>query len=214
MSASILIADDHPLFREALTQIIGSALPDYKVQQARDYAEVRKVLEAQEFAFVFVDLDMPESNGLSELVLLKKLCSAAPLTVISAHESEHIIQKCLEFGAHSYIVKSTPPTEIKAAVETIAAGQQYLPPEYAQAHLAEATEQETSALSSLTPSQMRVLLEIGKGKLNKQIAYDLEITEATVKAHITSIFRKLGINNRTQAVLIAREHSASIPTPN
>lgn len=213
MSHNVLIADDHPLFREALKQIVRSAAPDAQVLEAQSYAQVREHLKAAEFDIIFVDLDMPDSSGLSELVLLKKLAPTTPIVVVSAHESDSIISTCLFYGAKSYIVKSTHPADIQAAVKTLLNGGDYLPANYKAVPVNEGGAAGNSALSSLTPSQLQVLFEIGKGKLNKQIAYDLEVTEATVKAHITNIFKKLGINNRTQAVLIAREHSVSLSAP-
>ncbi len=212
MSKRLLIADDHPLFRAALKQIIGSSVDGAEIEEVPTYAELRERLNEHSYDAVFIDLDMPDSNGLSELVLIKKLLVDTPLVVVSAHETDTTITTCVEYGAHSYIVKSTPPTEIQTAVASILSGSPYFPSSYS-APSDDASSASTGGLDSLTPSQLKVLMHIGMGKLNKQIAYDLDITEATVKAHITSIFKKLGINNRTQAVLVAREHSAHLDAP-
>ncbi len=212
MSNSLLIADDHPLFREALTFIANSVLPGADVVYATKYSETKKALDEQVFKIVFLDLNMPDSNGLTDLALLKKLHPTTPVVVVSAHEDPTIIRTCLDYNASGYIIKSSEPEVIKQAINVILGGDIYAPanidltPDISNANSIAATQ-----ISSLTPSQLKVLIEIGKGKLNKQIAYDLDITEATVKAHITTVFKKLKINNRTQAVIFAKEHQTKNP---
>lgn len=213
MKQAILIADDHPLFREALNYIINSVLPDCEVKEATDYAETRSLLEHNEFKLVFVDLNMPDSNGLTDLALIKKLYPQTPIIVVSAHEEANIIQTCLELNASAYIIKSSSPEEIKKAIKVVLAGEVYTPPGVVHRIVKERSDNNSASkkISSLTPSQLTVLIEISKGKLNKQIAYDLDISEATVKAHITTIFKKLEINNRTQAVLFAKNQETLTP---
>ena len=211
MNNVILIADDHPLFREALTYIVRAVLPDCLIKEATNYEETRSLLENTHFKLAFLDLNMPDSNGLTDLALLKKLYPQVPLIVVSGHEEPEIILRCLDLDISGYIIKSSSPSEINSAIQTILAGDIYAPKSIdlgqqgAQRRLKDTT---ASKISSLTPSQLKVLIEIGKGKLNKQIAFDLDITEATVKAHITIIFKKLEINNRTQAVLFTSEYQA------
>jgi len=213
MKQSILVADDHPLFREALNYIIKSVLPDYEVKEATNYAETRSLLKQQEFKLVFVDLNMPDSNGLTDLALIKKLYPQTPIIVVSGHEEPSVIQTCLELNASAYIIKSSSPDEIKKAINMVLDGDIYTPPGVAHRIIKERSDNNsaTKKISSLTPSQLTVLIEISKGKLNKQIAYDLDISEATVKAHITTIFKKLEINNRTQAVLFTKEQETLTP---
>ncbi len=216
MSSKVLIADDHPLFRDALSSIVRSAIgaahgdTNCQVFEATDYQETVKALNEDDFSIVFLDLNMPDSNGLSDLALLKKTHPQTPIVVVSAHDEPEVIRACLQHNASGYIIKSSSPESIKEAIQKVMAGDTYVPagvsldrnndvPDLAQ------------KLDSLTPSQLRVFIEMGKGKLNKQIAYDLDITEATVKAHITTVFKKLSINNRTQAVLLAQEHQARNP---
>lgn len=216
MANSILIADDHPLFREALRYIIDSVLPSSDAKEATNYAETKSLMAEQKFDLVFLDLNMPDSNGLTDLALLKKMYPQVPIVVVSAHEEPGIVRTCLGFNASGYIVKSSSPPEIKLAIQKILAGETYRPDWIDLQHEA-AEEQHSIAadqVETLTPSQLNILIEIGKGKLNKQIAYDLEISEATVKAHITSVFKKLGINNRTQAVLFIKEHQFKNPSLN
>ena len=214
MPYHVLIADDHPLFREALASIISMTLPECSLQQATDYSEAQQALSESTFDLAFVDLNMPDSNGLTDLALLKKMHPELPIVVVSAHEEAEVIRTCIGHGAAGYIIKSSGPNEIKNAIQAILNGETYLPANIdlqVEAHDADADA--VSRISSLTPSQLKVLIEVGKGKLNKQIAYDLAISEATVKAHITSVFKKLGINNRTQAVLFAQQHQAKYPSP-
>jgi len=157
---------------------------------------------------------MPGANGLTDLAMFKKLHPQVPIVVVSAHEEAEIIRSCLNYNASGYIVKSSSPDEIKAAIKTILAGDIYTPPGINLDDVGGNHGESDIALkiNSLTPSQLKILIEIGKGKLNKQIAYDLGISEGTVKAHITSVFKRLGINNRTQAVLITQQHKADMPT--
>lgn len=212
MKESILIADDHPLFREALTYIVNSVLPNSKISEATNYAETKAAMQENSFKLTFLDLNMPDSNGLTDLALLKKLYPTSPVIIVSAHEEAEIIRTCLDYNASGYIIKSSSPDEIKQAINTVLAGDTYVPKGIdLSAESTNSNQLAADKISSLTPSQLKVLIEMGKGKLNKQIAYDLEITEATVKAHITTVFKKLKINNRTQAVLFAKEHQASIP---
>jgi len=212
MTNSILIADDHPLFREALTYIVASVLPDAAIQEATNYAETKVAMRDNNYTLSFLDLNMPDSSGLTDLALLKKLHPTLPIVIVSAHEEVDIIQTCLDYQASGYIIKSSSANEIKGAIKTVLAGDTYVPEGIDLSQDASSSDRiAADQISSLTPSQLRVLIEMGKGKLNKQIAYDLDITEATVKAHITTVFKKLKINNRTQAVLFANAHQARNP---
>ena len=213
MEQLILIADDHPLFREALTLIVSSACPGSVIRHAINYDETKTQLAEHHFQLAFVDLNMPDSNGLTDLAMLKKLYPQVPIVVVSAHEEADIIRSCLNHNASGYIVKSSSPDEIKAAIHAVLIGDICTPPniDLDDNESSQAESDIALKINSLTPSQLKILIEIGKGKLNKQIAYDLGISEGTVKAHITSVFKRLGINNRTQAVLITQQHKAQMP---
>lgn len=212
MTNKVLIADDHPLFREALTHIVNSALPDVEIEHATNYTETKTAMAECSFKLTFLDLNMPDSNGLTDLALLKKMHPASPLVVVSAHEDHDIIRTCLNHNASGYIIKSSSPDDIKSAILTILAGDIFVPKGLDMRNDdSDSINLATDQINSLTPSQLTVLIEMGKGKLNKQIAYDLDITEATVKAHITTVFKKLKINNRTQAVLFTKEHQVHSP---
>jgi DNA-binding NarL/FixJ family response regulator len=204
MTKRVLIADDHPLFREALTLIVQSSIDDLDIHQTTDYLSTGDELAKNSYDLVFIDLNMPDSNGLMDVALLKKQHPNTPFVVVSADSRSSSIKTCMSNNISGYIIKSSQPAEIKRAIQVVLAGETYIP----NSDELEIDEKEdfSDKLNLLTPSQLNILMEIGKGKLNKQIAYDLEIKEATVKAHITSIFKKLGINNRTQAVLLVKEH--------
>ncbi len=209
MNTKVLIADDHPLFRDALRTIVKSALIDCEIDEATNYKETHCALEEGQYSIVFLDLNMPDSSGLSDLALLKKTNPQTPIVVVSAHHEAEIIRACLNHNASGYIIKSSAPEHIKEAIQQIMQGNTYVPPDVSLDHSGEPNL--AQKLDALTPSQLKIFIEMGKGKLNKQIAYDLKISEATVKAHITTVFKKLGINNRTQAVLLAQEHQAKNP---
>ena len=205
MATKILIADDHPLFRDALTSVITEAMQNCEISEATNFKETASALSKETFQMVFLDLNMPDSNGLSELALLKKNYPLVPIVVVSAQEEKQVISACLSHNASGYIIKSSTPESIKEAILKVISGETYIPRGYSL----NSDDGELSLaqkLERLTPSQLKVFIEMGQGKLNKQIAFDLNITEATVKAHITTVFKKLGINNRTQAVLLAQEH--------
>jgi len=210
MSYKVLIADDHPLFRDALITILRMAIKDCQIKEANDYKETAEMLEREHFNIVFLDLNMPDSNSLSDLALLKKKYPQIPMVVVSAHNEESIIKSCITHNASGYIIKSSSPNDIKKAIQQIMAGNTYVPKGY-MLDLNDDEPNFTTKLEQLTPSQLKVFIQMGKGKLNKQIAYDLNISEATVKAHITAIFKKFGINNRTQAVVLTQENSTNIP---
>lgn len=209
MEDQILIADDHPLFREALKGILQPVLANCQFNEAVNYDEAKSIMSSTGLKLAFIDLNMPGSSGLVELALLKKLSPQTPMIIVSAHDANDVIRTCLDYGASGYIIKSASSEEIRNAVEVVLAGDVYTPPSLSSNE--SANDDDGAKLQSLTPSQLKVFIEIGKGKLNKQIAFDLDVSEATVKAHITSIFKKLGINNRTQAVIYAKRYEAEIP---
>ena len=204
---NILIADDHPLFREALTYIVESSFsglpntPSVKLNHTVDYNETLAAIAENDIHWLFLDLNMPGSNGLEGLASITKQFPELSVIVISANESQEIIQSCFTHKVAGYIPKSTQPSDIEAAIQKILQGEQYSPID-----LDEHSQDPSSlGLDRLTTAQLTILTHIGIGKLNKQIAQDLGITEATVKAHITQIYKKLNVNNRTQAALIAQQ---------
>lgn len=202
---NILIVDDHPLFRHALTQAVRYSLPQANIHEAASVDEFYHKLEnGSEPDLVLLDLHLPGASGFSALVHVRAQYPSVPIIVVSAHEEVSVMQRAMAHGAMGYIPKSVPPALITEALRTVLDGERWLPPHYLVAqHDPRATDEAVLAerIQSLTPQQFRVLMMVAEGLLNKQIAYTLEVSEATIKAHVTAIFRKLGVQNRTQAVL-------------
>ncbi|MBP6353260.1 MAG: response regulator transcription factor [Acinetobacter sp.] len=203
---NILIVDDHPLFRHALIQVVRYGLPQAQIQVTADVDEFYARLEQGTAPdLVLFDLNLPGASGFSALVYLRAQYPALPIIVVSAHEELSIMQRAIAHGAMGYIPKSSHPNAIGEAIQQVLAGELWLPPHLpSHAGFDSRATDETALverLQSLTPQQFRVLMMIAEGLLNKQIAYELEVSEATIKAHVTAIFRKLAVQNRTQAVL-------------
>lgn len=202
---NILIVDDHPLFRHALIQAVRYGLPQAQINETASVAELYNRLETgPEPDLILLDLHLPGASGFSALVHVRAQYPTIPIIVVSAHEQANIIQRSIAHGAMGYIPKSAPPVYIGEAIKKVLDGDIWLPPSLSHAHQDPRASTETELaerIQSLTPQQFRVLMMVAEGLLNKQIAYELDVSEATIKAHVTAIFRKLGVQNRTQAVL-------------
>lgn len=202
---TLLIADDHPLFREALRGAVQRILPEARLFEADSVDALYALAEAHTDAdLLLMDLNMPGAHGFNALVHLRALQPELPVAVVSAREEPAVMRRALDHGALAFIPKSLDPDAIGQALRTVLDGERWAPVEVADAPDTAAEEREVAQrLRELTPQQFRVMQMLGSGRLNKQIAYDLAISEATVKAHVTAILRKLGVGNRTQAVLAA-----------
>lgn len=202
---NILIVDDHPLFRHALIQAVRHSLPQANISETASVNEFYARLEnGPEPDIVMLDLHLPGASGFSALVHVRAQYPSIPIIVVSAHEELSVIQRALAHGAVAYIPKSAPPHHIGEALRAVQDGDSWVPPNLPMsAHDPRARDEADFAerIKTLTPQQFRVLMMVAEGLLNKQIAYTLEVSEATIKAHVTAIFRKLGVQNRTQAVL-------------
>jgi DNA-binding NarL/FixJ family response regulator len=202
---TIVIADDHPLFRGALKQALTGIFTQLNVIEAGTLEETTAALNSgQDVDLVLLDLKMPGISGFSGLSFLRAQHPSIPVVVISGVQDSATIRTCMEFGASGYIPKTTPIEQINNAVRAVLAGENWTPPDIP---LGEGADKETGdlvrRLASLTPQQMRVLTMLSEGLLNKQIAYELSVSEATVKAHVSAILMKLGVESRTQAVIAA-----------
>lgn len=199
---SIIIADDHPLFREALGLALGKSFGTVTLHEAGSMEELQLVSAAHSDAdLVLLDLHMPGVQGFSALVYLRAHHPELPVCVISANHSPSIVDRAMAHGAAAFIHKSAPVDDIHSVLSTVLEGGLWQP----QAPSSEPKAEEmdvASRISELTPQQFRVLMMLTDGLLNKQIAHQIGISEATVKAHLTAIFRKLGVSNRTQASLL------------
>jgi DNA-binding NarL/FixJ family response regulator len=207
----VVIADDHPLVRRALAESLTRALADAEITEVGSLGEAAAALERGDTDLLLLDLQMPGMNGLVSLAELRASYPAVPILVVSANEDPLIMREVLEFGASGFLPKSTPINEIGAAVGAILAGGIWLPVAAGEAYLDEEDSELAARIAELTPQQRRVLMLLTEGKPNKQIAFDLAVTEATVKAHLSQIFRKLGVRSRTQAVITARRLTGATP---
>lgn len=201
----ILIVDDHPLFRHALIHAVRYSLPQAQISETASVTEFYSRLEqGPEPDLVLLDLHLPGASGFSALVHVRAQYPAIPIVVVSAHEEISVIQRSLAHGAVAYIPKSAPPQHIGEALHAVLAGDTWAPPNLPMSSNDPRARDEADfaeRIKTLTPQQFRVLMMVAEGLLNKQIAYMLDVSEATIKAHVTAIFRKLGVQNRTQAVL-------------
>jgi DNA-binding NarL/FixJ family response regulator len=203
MSTRIIIADDHPLFRNALCQAVKQVVPDASIMECDSIGSLEALLATQSDAdLILLDLRMPGANGFSGLVLIRRQHPDIPVVVISASDDHMIMQRAIEYGASGFIPKASDLTHIAAALQTVMSGSLWLPSPVTQNPNNEEHEF-AQRLKTLTPQQLRVFMMLTKGLLNKQIAGQVNVSEATVRTHMTAIFRKLGVRNRTQAVLAA-----------
>jgi DNA-binding NarL/FixJ family response regulator len=204
---TLLVADDHPLYRDALRGALSKNINDLTLLEASNLDETVKCLSSQDVDLLLFDLHMPGSSDLFGLIHIRKLFPDLPVAVISGIEDVNIVAKVMQAGALGFVPKTTSAIHLAEAVRTMLDGDLWLPESMPSnvAEMDEAFSQLVKQVSSLTPAQYKVLCLLRDGLLNKQIGYELDIAEATVKAHITAVFKKLGINNRTQAVLIASQ---------
>lgn len=204
------VADDHPLFRNALLEVIKQNYPDSIVGQSMDLDGTMRDLEQNnETDLLLLDLHMPGSQDLFGLITVREKFSDIPVAIISADEDVSTISRAMGHGASGYIPKSCSPQVIHQAISSLLDGNRWIPEDY-RVSLKPVTSEEkdlAAKIATLTPQQYRVLCYLREGWLNKQIGYELGVTEATIKAHITAIFRKLGTTNRTQAVIMLSKMS-------
>ncbi|WMC11300.1 response regulator transcription factor [Oceanimonas pelagia] len=197
---SIIIADDHPLFRNALHQAVQLAVQGARLQEVDSIDNLLQLLAStDEVDLLLLDLKMPGASGFSGLTRLRALYPALPVVVVSASEEAAVVQQAMRLGAVGFIPKSAPMATLVSALNTVLEGDGWFPEGISPDDAPE--DDMAERLASLTPQQFKVLTMLSEGKLNKQIAYELEVSEATIKAHVTAIFRKLGVKNRTQAVI-------------
>jgi len=202
---TFIIADDHPLFREALKGIVNQQFSgDLDIVEAQDISTLQTAVEAQRHAdLILMDLHMPGAHGFSGLVFLASHFPEIPVMIVSANESPDIIGRAIDHGAAGFLPKVSPPETMLEAIDAVLAGDIWIPEAWRNRTQGSAIEEQdvAAALGSLTPQQFKVATMLAQGLLNKQIAFELNVTEATIKAHMTEIFRKLNVRSRTQAAL-------------
>lgn len=207
----IIIVDDHPLFRDALRQALSDKFDNLNISEAGSLDGLSETLEdVTEVDLVLLDLTMPGVKGFSGLMYLRAQYPEIPVVIVSANEDPGAIRRCIEFGASGFIPKSLSVETIRGAVEAVLGGGVWTPPDMdLNASGDGETAELVSRLATLTPQQVRVLMMLSEGLLNKQIAYKLGVSEATVKAHVSAILQKLGVDSRTQAVIAVNKIEAN-----
>ena len=199
----LVIADDHPLFRGAMREAISGLLKKADIAEAGTFEETVELLSG-DVDLVLLDLAMPGVRGFSGLMYMRAQYPSVPVVVVSANDDPAAIRRCMEFGASGFIPKTLGIDTMRAAISRVLAGGVWTPPDVNLSTGADAEAAELMArMATLTPQQVRVLMMLSEGLLNKQIAYQLGVSEATVKAHVSAILQKLGVESRTQAVIAA-----------
>lgn len=204
-SMKIILADDHPLFRQALTLILKANFSDAEVFEAQTIPELEQYLAQKKSAdLLLLDLDIPGAQGFNSLISIRRSYPDLGVVIISGFEDKETIHKAMNHGAAGFIPKSTPVPGMLLAIKEVLDGKLWTPdgefnPRAEQGNTAD------DKIASLTPKQYNILLMFADGLLNKQIAYELGLSESTIKSHASTIFLKLGVRNRTQAVIVLNE---------
>jgi len=201
----LVIADDHPLFRDALRQAVASVVASARIDEAGSFEELTALLDQDsDVDLVLLDLTMPGISGFSGLIYLRAQFPAIPVVIVSASDDGGTIRQSLDFGASGFIPKRFGVDTLRDAIMKVLDGDVWVPTD---TDLSSVTDPELARLRdrlvTLTPQQVRVLMMLSEGLLNKQIAYELGVSEATIKAHVSAILQKLGVESRTQAVIAA-----------
>jgi DNA-binding NarL/FixJ family response regulator len=204
-SYRLVIADDHPLFRGALRESISGLLERVEIAEAGTFDEVVALLDrGGDVDLVLLDMAMPGMRGFSGLMYMRAQYPSVPVSVVSANDDPATIRRCMGFGASGFIPKTLGVEAMRAAISRILGGGVWTPPDVDLDAGSDAEAAELMGrMATLTPQQVRVLMMLSEGLLNKQIAYQLDVSEATVKAHVSAILQKLGVESRTQAVIAA-----------
>jgi DNA-binding NarL/FixJ family response regulator len=201
----LVIADDHPLFRGALREAVTGLFEPDAIAEAGSFDDISRLLDrSNDIDLVLLDLAMPGVRGFSGLMYIRAQFPGVPVVIVSGADDPAVIRRCMDFGAAGFIPKTLSVKAIRRAIELVRDGGVWTPPDV---DLSVKSDDQSSAmlarLASLTPQQVRVLMMLSEGLLNKQIAYELNVSEATVKAHVSAILQKLGVESRTQAVIAA-----------
>jgi DNA-binding NarL/FixJ family response regulator len=214
-STHLIIADDHPLFRDALRHAVAGVISSAKIDEAGSFEDLTALLERDaEVDLILLDLTMPGISGFSGLIYLRAQYPAIPVVVVSASDDVETIRRSVDFGASGFIPKRFGVDTLRDAIMKVMDGDVWIP---SDVDLSSVADPEMTRLRdrlvTLTPQQVRVLMMLSQGLLNKQIAYELGVSEATIKAHVSAILQKLGVESRTQAVIAAAKIAGSQSRP-
>ena len=213
--STFIVADDHPLFREALIHAIGNCVEEAAIIEADSLDTLQEVVQANpEADLLLLDLNMPGVSGFSALAYIRNNHASLPTVIVSAMDDPAVIRRSIQHGASGFIPKSSAIATLEEGIRAVLDGEVWIPDgiDLQDDRLDSEEAGIAAALSSLTPHQFRVLMMLGEGLLNKQIAYQLSVSEATIKAHVTAILRKMNVNNRTQAVLAVQQLRINAPS--
>jgi DNA-binding NarL/FixJ family response regulator len=205
ISKPIIIADDHPMVRSALAYTLRATISDADLLEVATQSALEQTLiDHPDAALILLDLCIPGARGFSALLQLRAVHPEIPVAVVSAHDHPRNIQRSRLFGANGFIPKTAAMPQMQEALRAIHAGGYWFPPTTEDA-LCPGDLDMAARMADLTAQQLRVLKGLSEGLLNKQIAYDLDVAENTIKVHVSAILRKLSVNSRTHAALIARD---------
>lgn len=206
----VLIADDHPLIREGLGLAARAAIPGVTVDTAGTIGEALDALSRHgRYRLILLDFVLPDARGFSGFLQLQHQAGRVPIAMISAHENPALVESAQALGAAGFLYKTRPFDDLARDIRRLADGQTIFPPAESKAGTGDLRDR----IASLSGAQLRVLIALSDGRLNKQIAADLAVSEATVKAHLTAIFRKLDVGNRAQALLAVQPLLGDVTSP-
>ncbi|MCP5411978.1 MAG: response regulator transcription factor [Alphaproteobacteria bacterium] len=197
-----LIVDDHPLYRQALRQVVRSEFPQMRIAEAETLADASQVLkDNDDVALITLDMRLPDSEGFTGLMQMRSDYAHIPTVIVSTNTGDATVQQAMAFGAAGYIPKCSSREDIAAALHAVMRGEPWTPPSEDPAN-----ENENARLiASLSPAQLRILMGLCQGLRNKQIAFQMGVTENTVKAYVTAMYKRLGVSSRTEALILARQ---------
>jgi len=202
MTTRIIVADDHPLFRDAIIHLLERSVAKVDITQVESFGALTEVLADQKLpSLVLLDLKLSDTQGMDALLFLKKQYPSLPVLIISAYDDSSVVRMAMQYGASGFVPKSLEMDRMAEAIHAVLDGDMWFP----EMNDSTAGASSSSGFEALTPAQLKVLSLLRDGKPSKEMASIMSVTEATIKAHLTEIFRKLGVKNRTQAVLIAKE---------
>lgn len=207
-----VIADDHPLFRDALKQTLAGMFPGSQLEVAGSLDDLIALVDnLDDVDLILLDLKMPGVQGFSGLMYLRAQFPNIPVVVVSANEEPQVVHRAFDLGASGYIPKSSPLDYMHDALKSVLEGELFVPEGIDLDAASDAESDEIiKRMATLTPQQVRVLMMLQEGLLNKQIAYEISVSEATVKAHVSAILQKLQVESRTQAVIAANRVDGSL----
>lgn len=201
MAVNILIADDHPICAAALSMAARQIVSDAQTNHVESLAEALDLASRERFHLILLDLKLPDAQGFVGLLAMSKAQPGTPIAIVSSNDAPATMQQAMRHGASGYIAKSAPMSAMISAIRALLAGGQVFPPEAFQAPAQPPIPDAAARIADLSAAQLRVLRAAASGSANKQLAYELGLSEPTVKTHFAQIFRKLGVTNRTQAIL-------------